>query len=53
MSHQEDVQVLRYTKTQKYDAHTDYFEAEDHQNNSEMLQDIEYGYRNRMITVLW
>jgi prolyl 4-hydroxylase len=53
ISHQEDVQVLRYEETQKYDQHTDYFPAENHQNSPEVLEMIEYGYKNRMITVFW
>jgi prolyl 4-hydroxylase len=53
VSHQEDVQVLRYEKNQKYDQHTDYFPADSHQNNPDILKMIDYGYRNRMITVFW
>lgn len=53
ITHQEDVQVLRYEKTQKYDQHTDYFPAEHHQNSPEILDMIDYGYKNRMITVFW
>ncbi|CEG45839.1 proly 4-hydroxylase [Plasmopara halstedii] len=53
IEHQEDVQVLRYEKTQKYDHHTDYFPAELHKNSPDVLKSIDYGYRNRMITVFW
>ncbi|TMW61645.1 hypothetical protein Poli38472_010708 [Pythium oligandrum] len=53
ISHQEDVQVLRYEETQKYDQHTDYFPAELHQNQPSVLEMIDYGYKNRMITVFW
>lgn len=52
-THQEYVQVLRYEHTQKYDAHTDYFGVDHHQNNHELLQEVEYGYNNRMATVFW
>lgn len=53
ITHQEDVQVLRYEKTQKYDHHTDYFPVEHHQNAPDVLRMIDYGYKNRMITVFW
>ena len=53
MSHQESVQVLRYEKTQKYDAHTDYFKMEQHRSNPLLLKQIEYGFKNRMVTVFW
>ncbi|KAE8983608.1 hypothetical protein PR002_g23201 [Phytophthora rubi] len=53
MDHQEDVQVLRYEKTQKYDHHTDYFPVEHHKNSPHVLESIEYGYKNRLITVFW
>ncbi|RLN89637.1 hypothetical protein BBJ28_00016107 [Nothophytophthora sp. Chile5] len=53
VSHQEDVQVLRYEKTQKYDHHTDYFPVEHHKNSQRVLDMIEHGYKNRMITVFW
>jgi prolyl 4-hydroxylase len=53
-SHQEDVQVLRYEHTQKYDHHTDYFPVELHQNSPEMVEkDLHHGFKNRMITVFW
>ncbi|DAZ92662.1 TPA: hypothetical protein N0F65_006471 [Lagenidium giganteum] len=53
VSHQEFVQVLRYEKTQKYDQHTDYFPPEFHQNQPDVLESIDHGYKNRMITVFW
>ncbi|EGZ23322.1 hypothetical protein PHYSODRAFT_310730 [Phytophthora sojae] len=53
IDHQEDVQVLRYEKTQKYDHHTDYFPVEHHKNAPHILESIDYGYKNRMITVFW
>jgi prolyl 4-hydroxylase len=53
VSHQEAVQVLRYEATQKYDHHTDYFPAEHHQNSPGVLEMIDYGHKNRMITVFW
>lgn len=53
ISHQEDVQVLRYEKTQKYDHHTDYFPVHHHKNSPDVLESIHHGYKNRMITVFW
>lgn len=53
VSHQESVQVLRYEKTQHYDQHLDYFSVEHLQNSPDILRNIEYGYKNRMITVFW
>uniref|UniRef100_K3WFC0 Fe2OG dioxygenase domain-containing protein n=1 Tax=Globisporangium ultimum (strain ATCC 200006 / CBS 805.95 / DAOM BR144) TaxID=431595 RepID=K3WFC0_GLOUD len=53
VSHQEYVQVLRYEETQKYDHHLDYFSVENHQKSPQVLENIEYGFKNRMITVFW
>ncbi|KAG2512461.1 hypothetical protein JM18_008545, partial [Phytophthora kernoviae] len=53
ISHQESVQVLRYEKTQHYDQHLDYFAVDHHRNSPDVLKKIEYGYKNRMITVFW
>uniref|UniRef100_K3WQW1 Fe2OG dioxygenase domain-containing protein n=1 Tax=Globisporangium ultimum (strain ATCC 200006 / CBS 805.95 / DAOM BR144) TaxID=431595 RepID=K3WQW1_GLOUD len=53
ISHQEDVQVLRYEKTQKYDHHMDYFGVDQYQNSPDILEMINHGYKNRMITVFW
>ncbi|KAG2770297.1 hypothetical protein JG687_00009330 [Phytophthora cactorum] len=53
ISHQESVQVLRYEPTQHYDQHLDYFSVERHRNSPDVLKRIEYGYKNRMITVFW
>uniref|UniRef100_M4BLF7 Fe2OG dioxygenase domain-containing protein n=1 Tax=Hyaloperonospora arabidopsidis (strain Emoy2) TaxID=559515 RepID=M4BLF7_HYAAE len=53
VSHQESVQVLRYEPTQHYDQHVDYFAADRYQNSPDLLEKIEYGYNNRMITVFW
>ena len=53
VSHQESVQVLRYEKTQQYDQHVDYFSPDRYRNSPSVLEDIEYGYKNRMITVFW
>lgn len=53
LNHQESVQVLRYERTQHYDQHLDYFSAERHRNSPDVLKRIEYGYKNRMITVFW
>ncbi|KAG7394621.1 hypothetical protein PHYBOEH_004953 [Phytophthora boehmeriae] len=53
ISHQESVQVLRYEKTQHYDQHLDYFAVDRHRNSPDVLKQIEYGHKNRMITVFW
>eukprot|EP00644_Phytophthora_capsici_P015267 jgi/Phyca11/567221/estExt2_Genewise1.C_PHYCAscaffold_240061 len=53
LSHQESVQVLRYERTQHYDQHLDYFSVDHHQHSPDVLKQIEYGYKNRMITVFW
>ncbi|GAB9472981.1 Prolyl 4-hydroxylase subunit alpha-1 [Globisporangium polare] len=52
-SHQEYVQVLRYEPTQKYDHHLDFFSVANHQQSPHVLESIEYGHKNRMITVFW
>lgn len=52
--HQENVQVLRYGGGEKYDAHHDYFDKKLYQNDISTLKNfIQYGRRNRMITVFW
>jgi prolyl 4-hydroxylase len=53
ISHQEDVQVLRYEKTQKYDQHLDFFPADQYQNSPDILEMTDQGFKNRMITVFW
>lgn len=53
ISSQEDVQVLRYEHTQRYDTHHDYFDYRLYASNPGTLQLIDDGKRNRMITVLW
>lgn len=50
---QEDVQVLRYGSTEKYDAHHDFFNPELYQASPGTLQLIENGRRNRQATVFW
>ena len=50
---QEDVQVLRYGYTEKYDAHHDFFNPELYQASPGTLQLIENGRRNRQATVFW
>ncbi|OQR85475.1 hypothetical protein ACHHYP_11779 [Achlya hypogyna] len=52
-THQEDVQVLRYEHTQKYDHHTDYFPVANYQNSPDLIESIHHGFKNRMITVFW
>ncbi|RLN87041.1 hypothetical protein BBJ28_00025344, partial [Nothophytophthora sp. Chile5] len=53
ISHQESVQVLRYEHTQHYDQHLDYFSVARHRKNEDVLKKIEYGHKNRMVTVFW
>ena len=50
---QEPVQVLRYKPGEKYDQHTDYFDARFYQNDPSTLKLIRNGENNRLITVLW
>lgn len=50
---QEDVQVLRYGHTEKYDAHHDFFNPALYQASPGTLQLIENGRRNRQATVFW
>lgn len=50
---QEPVQVLRYRPGEKYDQHTDYFDARYYQNDPSTLKLIRNGENNRLITVLW
>lgn len=52
VTHQEDVQVLRYDSAQRYDAHHDFFDRRLY-SDAGTLNMIENGRRNRMITVLW
>ncbi|RQM22976.1 hypothetical protein B5M09_005759 [Aphanomyces astaci] len=65
VSHQEDVQVLRYVimpcptmdtmyqLNQKYDAHLDYFSIDQLTKNPAMVASLHHGLKNRMITVFW
>ena len=50
---QEDVQVLRYGQTEKYDAHHDFFNPALYQASPDTLRLIENGRRNRQATVFW
>ncbi|EQC27947.1 hypothetical protein SDRG_14225 [Saprolegnia diclina VS20] len=52
-THQEPVQVLRYEKSQKYDHHTDYFDANMYDNSPDFQDYLHHGHKNRMITVFW
>lgn len=51
--HQEDVQVLRYDVTEKYDSHADYFDPALYTKDKRTLALIRNGHRNRMATVFW
>jgi len=50
---QEDVQVLRYGHTQRYDTHHDYFDSRLYAKDPNTIKLIDDGKRNRMATVLW
>jgi len=50
---QEDVQVLRYGHTQRYDTHHDYFDRRLYAKDPNTIKLIDDGKRNRMATVLW
>eukprot|EP00930_Biecheleria_cincta_P028914 TRINITY_DN20126_c0_g2_i1.p1 TRINITY_DN20126_c0_g2~~TRINITY_DN20126_c0_g2_i1.p1 ORF type:complete len:510 (-),score=75.06 TRINITY_DN20126_c0_g2_i1:116-1624(-) len=50
VSHNEEVQVLRYNKGQFYQAHSDNF---DPQYYIETADFIDKGHRNRLLTVFW
>ena len=52
-SHQEEAQVLRYELSQKYDAHLDWFNPIHYQQSPQVLESIQHGFKNRMITVFW
>lgn len=53
IDHQEDVQVLRYEETQRYDTHHDYFDRRLYAESPNTIELIKNGKRNRFITVLW
>jgi len=48
--HFEDVQVLRYMKSQFYDHHLDAFDPKDYKSQEHLY---EYGHKNRLATVFW
>ena len=52
-THQENVQVLRYGHTEKYDAHHDFFTPALYASDAATLRLIKDGHRNRMATVFW
>jgi len=52
-SYQEAVQVLRYELTQKYSAHHDFFDPQHYSTQKGILEMVDNGRRNRMITVFW
>ena len=52
-SHQEYVQVLRYGNTEKYNAHMDFFDPRQYQNDPNTMRMIEHGKKNRLATVFW
>jgi prolyl 4-hydroxylase len=52
-SHQEDLQVLRYEKTQRYVSHHDFFAPHLYKGSPETMHLIQNGHRNRLVTVFW
>lgn len=53
VTYQEQLQVLRYGQTEKYDSHHDFFDPKLYQQDPGMQMLTQKGRRNRMITVLW
>ena len=52
-SHQEDLQVLRYEKTQRYVSHHDFFAPHLYKESPDTMHLIQGGHRNRLVTVFW
>ncbi|CAM9163624.1 unnamed protein product [Scytosiphon promiscuus] len=52
-SHQEQVQVLKYDKGQRYTAHHDFFNPKMYQKDERTLKNMDGGRKNRMVTVFW
>jgi prolyl 4-hydroxylase len=52
-NHQEHTQVLRYGYTEKYSAHTDFFDPALYQQDPHTLRLIDNGRKNRLATVFW
>lgn len=51
--HQEDVQVLRYERSEFYAPHHDYFNIANYQHDQQVLYETSNGKYNRFATVLW
>lgn len=49
----EEIQVVRYTGGQKYEAHRDFFHPNDYVNQPSILDWVDCGARNRVATVFW
>eukprot|EP00903_Cladosiphon_okamuranus_P005392 g5381.t1 len=52
-SHQEQVQVLKYDKGQRYTAHHDFFNPKMYQKDERTMRNMDGGRKNRMVTVFW
>ncbi|CAM9884149.1 unnamed protein product, partial [Ectocarpus sp. 12 AP-2014] len=52
-SHQEQVQVLKYDKGQRYTAHHDFFNPKMYQKDERTMKNMDGGRKNRMVTVFW
>mmetsp|Transcript_8270 Transcript_8270/g.24553 ORF Transcript_8270/g.24553 Transcript_8270/m.24553 type:complete len:462 (-) Transcript_8270:175-1560(-) len=49
----ESLQVVKYEKGQKYEAHRDFFHANDYPDGEGVLNMIDCGARNRLSTLFW
>eukprot|EP00035_Acanthoeca_spectabilis_P012603 m.227615 g.227615 ORF g.227615 m.227615 type:complete len:430 (-) comp15663_c0_seq1:2696-3985(-) len=49
----EALQVVRYEKGEKYEAHRDFFHSNDYPDDPSMLSMIDCGARNRLSTLFW
>ena len=49
----EEIQVVRYTEGQMYEAHWDYFDPNNYQQQPEVVEDMNLMTRNRLATVFW
>jgi len=53
VSHNEDVQVLKYSQGQYYHSHMDWTELELYPDQKQVWKDAHFGYQDRLATVFW
>lgn len=53
ISHGEGLQILRYAKGEFYKTHHDFFAPERYTNDKRMMEMIEGGAKNRLLTFFW